>query len=150
MRRRVLTRKAQSFRVNAATLNGRSSRRLGWSEEGPSDWCLIRVPSTEPNHRLSHTLVEESFQAAGLWESELQIWPKRKLEHAIQQQLPRKSGINILWLCRDVDVDLGPMRKALAAIEGAQFDHHASFGEMKIPYEFPDEGGYQLDLRNTT
>jgi hypothetical protein len=79
-------------------------------------------------------------------ESELQIWPRRKLEHAVQPQLPRKSGINILWLCHDLNADLQPTRKALAAIEGAQFDHHISFGEMKIPYEFPDEIGYQLDL----
>lgn len=79
-------------------------------------------------------------------ESELQIWPKRKLDHAIQPRLPRNSGINILWLCHDVDADLQPMRKALAAIEGAQVDHRANLGEMKIPYEFPDELAYQLDL----
>ena len=79
-------------------------------------------------------------------ESELQIWPKRKLEHPVQPQLPRKNGINILWLCHDLNVDLQPMRRALAAIEGSQFDHHTSFGEMKVPYEFPDEVDYQLDL----
>jgi uncharacterized membrane protein len=98
-------------------------RRLGSNE------AIVRVKRTSKPVRL-------------LPESEIQVWPLRNLKPP--SQLTRRTGINLLWICYDDDAE--PVRKALAAIEGAQFDRFDTFGDMRAPYEFPDEPGHLLEL----
>jgi len=75
-------------------------------------------------------------------QSGLEIWPKRTV--AAPRQALRRSGLNLLWLCRDKDLD--PMRKVLASIDGLQFERFDTFGYMLAPYEFPNNPDQLLDL----
>ena len=54
------------------------------------------------------------------------------------------AEINLLWLCRDEDLD--PMRRALTAVDRLHYDHATNFGDMLAPYEFPDGPDSLLDL----
>jgi uncharacterized membrane protein len=77
-------------------------------------------------------------------ESAVQVWPKRKPTRLPPPQVTRQQGINLLWLCRNEDLD--PMRKALAATERLQFDHHEDFGDKLAPYEFPNDAEHNFQM----
>ena len=77
-------------------------------------------------------------------ESALQVWPKRKPVRLPPSRMVRQDGINLLWLCRDTDLD--PLRNALTTIDRLQFDKHRDFGDRLAAFEFPEDPNQLLDL----
>jgi uncharacterized membrane protein len=124
-----------------------SDTRLGgyWDQDRYHAFALVplfhRPGANEAIVRLTHSPKPIQIQMG----SAVQVWPKRQPRRLPPPQVSRhKRGINLLWLCRNEDLD--PMRKTLVATERLQFDRHENFGDMLAPYEFPNDADHLFDL----